>query len=72
MLSKRSPRPATVQDTPDDFVVATGETHSVQEFCDLAFGHAGMELKWEGTGTEMVWSSRLDPKVGNDNRSGMR
>ena len=42
------------QDTPDDFVVATGETHSVQEFCDIAFGHAGMELVWEGTGVDMV------------------
>jgi GDPmannose 4,6-dehydratase len=33
------------QDTPDDFVVATGETHSVKELCEVAFGHAG--LKWE-------------------------
>jgi GDPmannose 4,6-dehydratase len=33
------------QDKPEDFVVATGETHSVQEFCDLAFAHAG--LRWE-------------------------
>jgi GDPmannose 4,6-dehydratase len=29
------------QDAPQDFVVATGETHSVQEFCELAFGHVG-------------------------------
>src|SRR4051795_1640451 len=28
------------QDTPEDFVISTGETHSVQEFCELAFGHA--------------------------------
>jgi GDPmannose 4,6-dehydratase len=33
------------QDTPDDYVVATGETHSVREFCEIAFGHAG--LNWE-------------------------
>jgi GDPmannose 4,6-dehydratase len=33
------------QDAPDDFVVATGETHSVRRFCEIAFGHAG--LKWE-------------------------
>lgn len=33
------------QDTPDDYVVATGETHSVKEFCDIAFSHAG--LKWQ-------------------------
>ena len=36
------------QEKPDDFVLATGETHSVQEFADLAFRLAGMELKWEG------------------------
>jgi GDPmannose 4,6-dehydratase len=33
------------QDEPADFVVSTGETHSVREFCQLAFGHAG--LAWE-------------------------
>ncbi|MEM9034675.1 MAG: GDP-mannose 4,6-dehydratase [Actinomycetota bacterium] len=31
------------QDEPDDYVVATGETHSVQEFCELAFAHVGLE-----------------------------
>jgi GDPmannose 4,6-dehydratase len=30
------------QDQPDDYVVATGETHSVREFCELAFGHVGL------------------------------
>ena len=33
------------QDEPGDFVVATGETHSVREFCQIAFGHAGLD--WE-------------------------
>ncbi|MBV9664407.1 MAG: GDP-mannose 4,6-dehydratase [Actinobacteria bacterium] len=33
------------QDTPDDFVVATGETHSVREFCELAFGHVGLDYQ---------------------------
>jgi GDPmannose 4,6-dehydratase len=33
------------QDEPDDYVVATGETHSVRRFCEIAFGHVG--LKWE-------------------------
>ncbi len=33
------------QDTPDDYVVATGETHSVQKFCEIAFGHVG--LNWQ-------------------------
>ena len=31
------------QDEPSDFVVATGETHSVREFCELAFGHVGLD-----------------------------
>ena len=33
------------QETPDDFVICTGETHSVREFCEVAFGHVG--LNWE-------------------------
>ncbi len=33
------------QDRPDDYVVSTGETHSVREFCELAFGH--VDLDWE-------------------------
>jgi GDPmannose 4,6-dehydratase len=33
------------QDTPDDYVVATGETHSVREFCELAFAYAGMKYE---------------------------
>jgi GDPmannose 4,6-dehydratase len=35
---------------PEDFVIATGEAHSVREFCTLAFKYAGIELKWEGEG----------------------
>jgi GDPmannose 4,6-dehydratase len=31
-------------DRPDDYVIATGQTHSVQEFCEIAFGHA--DLDW--------------------------
>jgi GDPmannose 4,6-dehydratase len=33
------------QDKPDDYVIATGETHSIREFLDLAFQHAGLD--WE-------------------------
>lgn len=35
---------------PDDFVIATGEQHTVREFATLAFHYAGIELKWEGEG----------------------
>ena len=37
------------QDVPDDFVLATGETHTVREFVNLAFQAAGFTLTWEGT-----------------------
>lgn len=60
------------QDKPDDFVVATGETHSVREFCEEAFKVAGITLQWKGergsvdevgidaaTGNVIV---RIDPK----------
>lgn len=36
------------QDTPDDYVLATNETHSVREFCERAFSHIGITLKWVG------------------------
>ena len=37
--------------TPEDFVIATGEMHTVREFCTLAFQYLGMELDWQGSGT---------------------
>ena len=40
------------QEKPDDFVIATGETHTVREFTELAFRHIGVELAWEGEGGE--------------------
>lgn len=38
------------QDKPDDFVLATGETHPVREFVDKAFHHVGIDMRWEGSG----------------------
>ena len=40
------------QDKPDDFVVATGEQHSVREFCQYAFKDAGIEIEFKGEGVE--------------------
>jgi GDPmannose 4,6-dehydratase len=40
------------QDEPDDYVLATGETHSVREFVEAAFEEVGVTLEWRGTGTE--------------------
>ncbi len=39
-------------DTPEDFVIATGEMHTVREFATLAFKEVGIELRWEGEGIE--------------------
>ena len=40
------------QDKPDDYVLATGETHSVREFVELAFGRVGIAIKWRGAGVD--------------------
>jgi GDPmannose 4,6-dehydratase len=40
------------QDRPDDYVLATGEAHSVREFVELAFGCIGRSIVWEGRGAE--------------------
>ena len=40
------------QDTPGDYVIATGETHTVREFVEAVFAYIGMPIRWEGTGTD--------------------
>ncbi|MEZ4577806.1 MAG: GDP-mannose 4,6-dehydratase [Desulfobacterales bacterium] len=40
------------QAAPEDYVIATGEQHSVREFCDKAFACIGIKLRWEGTGID--------------------
>ena len=42
------------QDKPEDFVLATGETHSVREFVELAFKESGHTITWQGTGVDEV------------------
>lgn len=49
------------QETPEDFVIATGEYHTVREFTTLAFKEAGIDLRWEGEGVN---------EVGVDNATG--
>ena len=39
-------------DKPDDFVIATGEMHTVREFCELAFKEVGIDIRWEGKGID--------------------
>jgi GDPmannose 4,6-dehydratase len=40
------------QDRPDDYVLATGESHSVREFVDCAFAEVGRRIIWRGTGVD--------------------
>lgn len=49
------------QDTPDDYVIATGEYHTVREFATLAFHFAGIELEWSGEGLDEIG---IDKKTG--------
>ena len=49
------------QPAPADFVIATGETHSVREFTERAFARVGIDLVWDGEGVE---------ETGRDRRSG--
>jgi GDPmannose 4,6-dehydratase len=49
-------------ETPDDFVLATGETHTVREFVEKAFGHVGKEIEWNGTGVDEVGYDRKSGK----------
>jgi GDPmannose 4,6-dehydratase len=42
------------QDVPDDYVLATGETHSVREFVEVAFSRVGRKIEWKGKGIDEV------------------
>jgi GDPmannose 4,6-dehydratase len=51
------------QPQPDDYVIATGENHTVREFTELAFRRAGIELRWEGEG---LHEKGIDSKTGRE------
>ena len=51
------------QDEPDDFVIATGETHSVREFVELVFREVGIEIGWQGEGVDEVGVDRATGDV---------
>ena len=51
------------QDEPEDFVIATGEYHSVREFTTLAFRRAGIELEWQGEGVEEKGIDKATGKI---------
>ncbi|MBI2439722.1 MAG: GDP-mannose 4,6-dehydratase [Candidatus Moranbacteria bacterium] len=51
------------QEKPEDFVISTGETHTVREFCELAFKEAGYDLVWEGEGINEKGKDKTTGKV---------
>jgi GDPmannose 4,6-dehydratase len=51
------------QDKPEDFVIATGETHEVREFVELAFEEAGIQVSWQGEGVEEKGIDQATGKV---------
>jgi GDPmannose 4,6-dehydratase len=51
------------QDEPDDFVISTGEQHSVREFIELASGHLGYSIEWRGEGVNEQGVDRNTGKV---------
>src|SRR5210317_1283581 len=52
-------------EAPDDYVIATGEQHSVREFVDAAAAELGIHLRWEGQGVDEVgYVERVDADVG--------
>jgi len=48
------------QQTPDDYVLATGETHSVREFLELAFAGVGRKIEWKGSGVDEIGIDSAD------------
>jgi GDPmannose 4,6-dehydratase len=51
------------QDKPDDYVLATGVTRSIREFCEIAFAEVGRPLAWQGSGVDEVGIDTKTKKV---------
>jgi GDPmannose 4,6-dehydratase len=51
------------QNTPDDYVIASGETRTIREFVETAFSHAGMKIKWQGSGKEEIGIDQVSGKT---------
>ena len=58
------------QDQPDDYVIATGEQHSVRDFIEMATSELGMEIEWQGAGLDEIGIDRITGKqiIGIDPR----
>ena len=51
------------QDTPDDYVISTGEQHSVREFVEKAGDHFGMNIVWQGEGLDEIGIDTVSGKT---------
>ena len=51
------------QEKPEDYVIATGETHSIREFCELAFKEVGIDIEWSGKGVDEVGIDSKTKKI---------
>lgn len=51
------------QDHADDYVIATNETRTVREFVEVAFGHVGIEIEWEGAGVDEIGKDKATGKT---------
>jgi len=55
------------QEQPGDYVIATNENHTIREFCEKAFSHLGITLRWEGKGRcEKGVIAELNPVIENE------
>jgi GDPmannose 4,6-dehydratase len=51
------------QNTPDDYVIASGETRTIREFAETAFSHAGIKIQWQGSGKEETGIDKVSGKT---------
>ena len=51
------------QETPDDFVLSTGEMHTVREFVELSFAEVGITIEWKGEGVDEVGVDAANPET---------
>jgi GDPmannose 4,6-dehydratase len=59
-----------MHDTPDDFVISTGETHSIKEFLEVAFGHVGLDYtKYLGIDTKYFRETEVDLLLGDSSKA---
>ncbi len=61
------------QDKPDDYVIATGETHSVKEFCEIAFSHVGLDYReYVKTDPKYYRPAEVDLLIGSPEKAKMK